>query len=363
MADVTTIENKGIPVEQFRDDWCLALMSQGVIVRLSVSRWMAEAKLTPEVLGLKFAGEDGFDFSRKYIDLGKQKLLPPEVLSEISILQSRAKQNLENHSFNTVWGKFVPFTAFDEWERNNTLIQSDFFQAAVAFGSRYDQIISSVKEEYKKMAKDVWVRLYPEDKAGATLSFIEDFVSKIIAKIPPREDIVASFKYTHTFFIIPMPSFVADDIAKVDQIKRQEEMAQFESDLEKQTKARIKEEYLKRKKELIDGFLESTVLSMRKYVEELCNAVLLSIGKTGKNKITGSHINKLKSMIKKIKILNFYNDKEVSDLIKDLDGELDKIKGETNQGVVVEKLRDIVDASKKEYLPRHFNPSISILEV
>jgi len=363
MPQNITIDNKEIPVEQFRNDWALALMSQGVIVRLSVSRWRANAKLTPEVLGLKFTDEASFNFSRKYLELGRQKLLPPEVLAEIVTLENRARTNLENYSFDTVWGSFVPFTAYDEWERNNKIIHDDFMQAAVILGNKYDEIINSVKEEYKKMAKDVWIRLYPEDKGGVTSSFIEDFVDKIIVKIPPREDIVSSFRYDATFFIIPMPSFVADNIAKAEQIKRQEEMAQLESDLEKTTKRRISEEYIKRKKELIDGFLESTVLGMRKYVSELCDDVLLSINKKGRSRITSRHINKLKEMIKKVKLLNFYNDKEMSDMVKGLDLELDRIKGELNQDVVVGKLREIVDASKREYLPKNFNPSIGILDV
>lgn len=363
MPQTVNIDNKEISVEQFKGDWALALMSQGVIVKLSMGRWRATARLTPEILGLKFAGEDGFDFAQKYIDLGTQKLLPPEVLSEIVILEQRARKTIDNYSFDTVWGRFIPFTAFEEWERQNTIIHNDFLQQAVVLGNRYDSIIASVKEEYRKMARDVWIRLYPEDKGGATQSFIEDFVGKIIAKIPSREEVVSSFKYSTTYFIIPMPSFVEDNIAKAKQIKRQEEMSQFESDLEKQTKKRISEEYIKRKKELIDGFLESTVIHMRKYVAELCDAVLVSIGKRGYTKITGSHINRLKDMIKKVKLLNFYNDKEISDLLRDLDNELDKIKGEINQGVVAEKLKEIVDLAKREYTPRNFNPSISVLEV
>ena len=365
MTVTLNIGGKEVPLEQFRSDWALALMSQGVIVKISINRWRANAKLTPEILGLKFAGEEGFDFSREYLDLGSQKLLPPRILSDIEVIERRARHVLEHYSFDTVWGRFVPFTAFEDWERENSVIQSDFQQQAVILGNQYDSIIQSVKEDYRKMAKDVWLRMYPEDKGGATPSFVENFVDKTIAKIPSREEIIGSFKYAATYFIIPMPSFIADNIAKAEQIRRQEEIAQFESDLEKQTKQRITEEYVKRKKELIDGFLESTVLSMRKYIAELCDAVLLSINKKGQAKVTNVHLNKLRGMIKKIKLLNFYNDREVSDLIKELSIEVDKdnIKGEINQGVIVEKLREIADSVKRDYIPRNFNPSISVLEV
>jgi hypothetical protein len=105
------------------------------------------------------------------------------------------------------------------------------------------------------------------------------------------------------------------------------------------------------------------VSSMRKYVAELCDAVLISMARKGRNKVTTSHVNRLKEMIKKVRLLNFYNDQEVSALIKDLDNELDKVKGDVDQGIIAEKLKAIVDIGKKEYMPSNFNPLISILEV
>jgi len=362
MSEIINIDNKNIEVEQIRDNWALALMSQGVIVKLSISKWLAEARLTPEILGLKFSGEEGFDFSKKYLVLGKQKLLPVEIIKEISTVEQRARNTLLNYSFDTVWGKFIPFTAFSEWEKENEIIRNDFINQAVALGNRYDEIICLVKEEYRKMAKDVWIRLYPASNTEPAISFTEDFVNKVISKIPAKEDIVASFRYNTTISIIPMPSFIADNIEKAEQIRRQGEMAQFESDLEKKTKIKIKEEYIKRKKELIDGFLESTVLSMRRYISELCSDVLLFMG-SNKNKLNYLNIKKLKAMIKKVGFLNFYNDKETSDLIKDLGNELDKLHSEIDNGMIVDKLREIVDFSKKEYVPKNFNPLIGSLEI
>ncbi len=102
---------------------------------------------------------------------------------------------------------------------------------------------------------------------------------------------------------------------------------------------------------------------MRKYVSELCDNVLLSLSKKTNQKINSMHINRLKAMIKKVKILNFYDDKEISSLLKDLGLEIDKMKGEMDPGVVVDKLKEIVEVSQKEYIPRNFNPSISVLEV
>ncbi len=359
-----SVNNKEIDAAQYKSDWALALMSQGVIVRISVGHWRAEMRLSEEMLGLRSVDDDGSDFMREYIQLGSQKLLPPDVLREIFTIEQRSRNLLKEHSFNTVWGRFVPFTAFDEWERQNNLLRETFMAQARSLGNNYDNIVASVKNDYRALAKDVWSRLYPDDKGGATESFIEDFVLNIIDKIPSCEDIVASFKYNVTYFIIPMPSFVEENIARAEEIKRETEMKQFNNDMEKTTKRRITEEYVTRKKELIDGFLEATVSTMRQYVGDLCDSVLISISqKLHAGNLTSRHVNKLRSMIKKVRMLNFYDDQEINALTNDLEGELGKIKGERDNGIIVNKLKEIADTSKKEFIPKRFNSAISVLEV
>ncbi len=360
------IAGKEVDVEQFKNDWALALMSRGIIVRLNVSRWRAKTRLTPEVLGLRFVDEKSFDFAQKYITLGEQKLLPPSVSRNIEVLERRARVVLDEYSFDTVWGKFVPFTAFEEWEKENQKIHDDFMAQAEVIGRDYKSIIELIKNDYRNMARDVWSRLYPKDTGGATTSFVEDFISKIIAKIPSEIEIMGTFKYNVTYFIIPMPSFIEDNIAKAEEIKREVASAQFGHELEMQTKKRIAEEYAKKKQELIDDFLESTVTAMRKYVGELCDTILQSIGQqntVGKGKLTTKYINKIKGMIQKIKLLNFYDDVEIKDILKDLDIEVSKIKGETDRDIVVNKLKGLVEIGKKEFLPKNFNPAISVLEI
>jgi hypothetical protein len=161
-----------------------------------------------------------------------------------------------------------------------------------------------------------------------------------------------------------MPSFVQENIAKAEDIRIQSEMEKFNSDLEKQTKIKISEEYMKRKKELIDGFLESTVLSMRQSVSALCSSVLKSITKTQTVKgLTNDHVNRIRSTIKKVKMLNFYNDDEISKLLLDLEIEMNKIKGEADNHTIASKLREIIEVTEKQFTPKNFNPAISSLEV
>jgi len=80
-------------------------------------------------------------------------------------------------------------------------------------------------------------------------------------------------------------------------------------------------------------------------------------------KVTLKDVNKLKAMIKKVKLLNFYNDKEITDSLNQLEDEIDKFKGDRDEDLIVDKLKKIVDMGDKEFRPSNFNPSISYLEI
>ena len=356
------INNKEISVEQMRSDWAMAIMTRGVIVKLKISKWCAYTGLTSETLGLKFVDSETYNFSKKYIRLGQQRLLPQGVIKELNTVENSAKRLLLEYSFNTVWGHFIPFSAFNEWESKNVLIKKDFMEQARVLGDKYDQIVGMVREEYKNLARDVWARLYPNG-GEPTLAFTDDFVNKIIAKIPSRESVVASFSYDVDYFIIPMPSFIEDELAKANQIRIRSELEKQNAELEKETRRRISEEYMGKKCELIDGFLESTVIHMRKYVGEICDGILKSIGKSKSvNCVTISSVNNIKALIKKVKLLNFYDDSEISGLFNQLDVDLEKIKGELDNDAIISKLKKIVEISSSEFVPKNFNPSISVLE-
>jgi len=356
------IDGKDIDVRQIRNDWAMALMTKGVVVKLAVSRWRATAPLKPEELGLKFANEDTVAFMKKYVRLGNEKLLPPQVINEIATLESKARMNLHNHSFSTIWGNFVPYTAFSSWESEDKKIREEFMVAASRLGQRYEEIISIVKHEYRKMAEDVWLRLYPTATGGATESFIENFVSNIISKIPSKSDIIASFKYDVTYFIIPMPSFVEQDLARVKDIQLQSQAKEYDAALERQIKDKIAQEYILRKTELIDGFLQSTVEEMREEIAKLCDNILQSIGQQSINQeISKTQIDRVKKMVKKVRLLNFYDDKKIHNLLSELETEVMKPKGDRNKNIIVDKLRMITEVGSEEFTPEDFSPTIGYL--
>ena len=346
------------------DDWALSLMTRGVVVKLKISRWRGYAPLTYEELGWTSSHDETVDFMKKYITLGSERLLPPRVNAELSIIEKKARTNLENFSFNTIWGKFVPYSAFSEWEKENNIIKQEYLEAANQMGLRYDDIISTIKENYKKMANEVWNKIYPVDAGKPSVSFIEGFTGKIIAKIPPMEDIVTSFKYDHLVFSIPLPSFLHQELLKAEKIKNEKEIESITNEnkkqmlaIEMQTKQRISEEYREKKSVMIDEFLDSTTKALRISVAELCQNIMISINRTEKCNITKAHTDKIKKFVDHIKLLNFQEDHEVEKLLSNLNEEVSKFKGEREKDVIVSYLQKLIDLSKKEFVP-DINPIV-----
>ena len=360
MNPTVKIDGKDISVDELKSSWAIALMTKGIVVRLKLSRWRASAPLRFDELGLKFEDDDAFKFMKKYVKLGSEKLLPPEISNELGTIEASARNNLKNHSFDTLWGDFVPYTAFTDWEEKNKVIEEDYFTAAKVLGEKYDDIVNVIRDEYKTMALDVWARQNPNVEAPQ--SFVDDFVFKIVEKIPSRTDIVKSFKYEVTYFIIPMPSIVAKELSKAKDIEIESDKKEQSAKIEKEAQEKIAKKYLEKKEELVDSFLEATVTSMRKYIGELCDEVTFSLNNSSSKDIGRPQIKKIKKMIDKVRLLNFHDDKEISLHLSELETELEKFKGQRNKETIINKLETISEIGANEFAIEQFNPVISTLE-
>jgi len=363
MTDIS-VDNKNINVTQLKYDWALYLMQQGVIVNLSIVRWRGFASLSNEDLGLMSVSDQTAEFTKKYIKLGSHRLLPPDIINEFTHIENLGRKNLERYSFNTIWGRFVPSRAFSEWEDENKKISDLYFHAAVAFRNKYDEIVAQVKSDYRNIARDVWARLHPESKDQPLESFLEEFSSKMISKIPDVHKIVETFKYETQYSIILLPSIIAQNQAKADEIKRNNEIQEFNAKMDRDVKRRISEEYLRRKTELLDGFLQSTVLNLRTYISDFCDEILKSLSQRNRNRdLSMIYFKNIRNMIRKVRLLNFMDDKEIEKILIDLETEISKIKGERNKESIENKLRELLNVSKKELVVKNFNPALGYLEI
>lgn len=354
--------------DELRQDWALALMDKGVIVKLKVSRWTGSAPLTYDDIGFTFFNPETFEFMKKYIKLGNEKLIPHEIDKEIMCIVKRAYKNLSMYSYDTIWGKFVPYIVFDAWERENEIIRNEYLNAAETMGEKYDEIVSAIKENYKKLGQEVWSKIYQDGNVQASESFLENFTSKIANKIPSSEKIVTSFKYDHTYFTIPLPSFLEDNLLEAEKVQNARELEGIRHDneketlrLEKEAKKRIAQEYVSKKAAMVDSFLESTVISFRSSISEMCDNILVSLSRPNV-KVSKASIDKIRKHIDNVRLLNFCNDHEITELLNNLENEVTKFKGERDNSVILRCMQTLADVAKKEFAPYDVNPILDCMD-
>ena len=329
--------SENIDKENLSPEYVLELMGQGVIVHVRMRRWRGRITLSPEEWGLKLSDKDGLNIYNGYFSLGCQKLLPPKIISEINALEKSARRNLENHSYGTMWGRFVPYGAFFKWKKRNDDYYDVFMEAARSLGDQYDAIIHIVKEDYKVMAKDVWKRLYPNSTGAPPMSFVDDFVSKVIAKIPSSQHLVSSFKYEVVYSFIPQ------------NLLKSRGLIASNSDIEKKVKQQIVHELIDTRYSTVRGFVDSTLGYLRREIHDSCKASLSVVARESiPNRINKQQVTKLKFLVKRVKLLDFFDDERITDAIVKMGDELEVKNTERNNAAIVAILNDLVEITKKE---------------
>ena len=356
--DYSFLESRG--TRDIGNEWALPLMCQGVIVKLTIKQWSGVAKLEPEDLGLTNVDQSTFEFQKKYINLGSEKIVPPKYLRDIKCVVARAKNNLKDHSFQTIWGDFVPISAFLNWEEQNIEIKKDFKEAVCRLGDNYDSIIMDIRKDYRNMAIDVWHRLHP-NKGNPTEAFIQEYVNKQVFKIPDVTDLIMNFDYKDSYFTISLPGIVEKQTTMMQEEIKKQELLEDKTEREIEAQRRIQEIFVEKRKEMMDSFLKDTVFSLRKHIGEICDEVLLSISKN-ENKINKKHQNKIMSMLEKIETLNFCHDTKIEDMLVDLRKDVIKPNNERVDENVIIKLTNISNKAK-EYINPDFNENVEFMDI
>ena len=346
--------------KRYKMNWALSMMERGSIVKLSVRAWSGSTKLDPVDFGIQYVDAEAAKFSQKYINFGKVKLIPPEILRDINGVQVKARQNLYHYSFDTVWGKFIPYTSFHKWEEENDKIKEEFQKNVLEFGRRYEEILQLSKKDFEILGRDVWHRIYP-NKGEAPRHFVTNFSTKMIQKIPPKRELMDSFRYNVTFLQIPIPSQFEHEIEKTKKAIRESEENDLKHKKEMEAKLKIQNYYESEMKSNVDDFVESTVDHLRSHVREMCSSILSSI--QGKSSMNKSNFVKLRQLVDKIKNVNFFEDTEIDNLFKNLDKEINKPYQYRNLQTINALVSEIHEESIKELDFKEINPIMNSIEI
>lgn len=297
---------------------------EGLIVDLDIGKWMAQARLREEDLGIEISAQE-----RRFVSLGHQKLFPPEIVNRAARAEGQGRENLDRHSFLSAEGRFVPITAWEEWKARNEEAKISFFSVRDEIVARYDQILAEVKAETAKRAGSVYDRLSTlEGKAPGKSKgeWVAAFVSSLVSRIPSKEDISRKFYWTENFRYLRMPSEIEEELLKTEKLKGERDLLHYENENRRRKVEAMNDavvDQLRKEKEAIAkeqaDFLAKTMLQQRQAIVGATAAAAAAIAKN-KGKVLGSTVKALQNLVAKGRLLNFFEDPEVEQALSQLEG-------------------------------------------
>lgn len=305
-----------------------SLLKEGVVIELKIGRFRGKRKLMREDLGLEgMNNEDWAAFENEYLSLGSKLLLPVEVRREGDRTERRGRALLEECSFKTDQGRFVPVTAFLRWEQENALIHEEYLRLRDDLLERYDEIREQVLRDYERAAEKLYRRLASSLPALTTeQGFVENFVQRIADDYPSPGDIEMSWRYEENIFYFPLPSGMEREVLESERLRIDREALKQEEQTRLEVARRMGAEVARRseakREEIIDGFLKGVAGQLRSLVYDTVSSALGTFQRRGK--FSEHAAERLGKMISRIKSLNFYGDADVEDQITKLETAIDR---------------------------------------
>jgi hypothetical protein len=180
----------------------------------------------------------------KEITPGRRAIVPRQIAALITRLEGQARANLDRYSQPTglPWKdfRFIPSTAYTEWESAHEAIVADFYAAKALILGQWDVITEDTVQLYADFAARAWPACRALDPAtpGRT-EFVQKIIGDAMAALTHRKARLAADLQIH------VSRAVLEDSAELAQRIAQLEHAQLEA-----AGFRADRDVLKRMKEL-----------------------------------------------------------------------------------------------------------------
>jgi hypothetical protein len=310
------------------EDRVLAMMERGVLVQLHIRYWRPYAQLRLADLGL----EDVNGVTSNYIQLGRKKLLPPDLISKIETVERRARTALKNNSLKCFWGSFIPTTAWEKWRELSDKLQKRFYEVRDEIVRALPESKETLREIYSEMATDAYRRSKLDADVEVPQDFINTFVAACLNRIPSAEQIGAAFRYDEVYNYIPLPS----------QVRAHAE-GLIQDDMRRQIASQMHTE----KQQMMDGFIAEVSSGLRNMVVKVAQSVKDSIEKND-GKLIPRSTSDIKRLLEKLGRLNFYDDKSIRGMVTDIRAEVDKPLKERDVPSIQRVLDDVLKVSQEQ---------------
>ncbi|MDP3046044.1 MAG: hypothetical protein Q8O07_01015, partial [Chloroflexota bacterium] len=348
------------------DRWA-DLMTQGILVDLDIGRPRIKTRLSPEDLGLVF--DDSADAARQeLLKLGDKLLLPASHVRALESLENQARQSLEQVSYKTIWGRFVPYTGYARWKEDDAGIQREYLTLGERIAAGREEWLPVLLAKYRQLAERIWEQLAASGSVAVSReAFATRFTTEIAVRIPTDEAIRKGFSYEMRLSYIPLPSQVAQDALEADRMDHEREAASARHQVEiaalqerEEQLHEMQRDYVaqlrQQKTEMIDGFMRDLLAQLMGLVHELSTNVAGSLDRNGR--LVGRSSKQLETLFSRVQALNFFHDADLDREIEALRQQVHKPPKERSQMEIaanLERLREMsreVLAALGEDMPR-----------
>lgn len=300
-----------------RSNWA-DIARQGVIVNLHIGYWRPYARLDPEDLGLPKLTAD----QNKLMKLGVKSLVRQPWLDKL-LIEGAARRNLKRLAFDISGRYFVPVTAYAAWRERNEEIKAAFFKVRDEMIASWEEIVRDVYVVYEVAAEAAWPTasaVSPDVALAGRSAFIKNYVERIAAQLPTKNEVYAMFTYTSDLTFIEgsvAPATTGLDVLDAD----------------------IKAEAERRRSELADQFVTGVLSEMNMIVYDLALGVLTNLNSAGR--MMPGDTKALRSVIDRSPLLNFMDDPEMGAMIAEVRRIADEPADKRNMDHVAAMMRHI----------------------
>lgn len=319
------------PVARLPEDVISAAYGDGVLVQLHVSWWRGFKVMTPADLGME-PTEAAQVFLNKAVTLGGKRLLPKEVTGRLKTLEVMGRDSLKRHSFRTLFGDFVPCTAYSAWKEKYARYRDEFYELVNEVVDKYDEVVAAVRESWVEGAPE----LYRMARGGEPPpGYAEETAGRVVSQIRSPGELLNSFSYEQELRLVPIPSETQVDMLKTEQAKRVNRLGAERAKLVEEFNRDIAREFEGRKAKVID-FVGGIQQEIAGKLIEICDGVSGTLN--GKVSIPNQTADKLRRLIGEARALNFVDDAVTNKRLDAIEAELDR------KEVGVEKLQSTLRA-------------------
>lgn len=318
--------NGGNPVTD-ACNWSVCLQ-RGVIIDLQIRRYRGDSSTKTMPSADEY--DDAGDAESDYIRLAQRRLISPMAEKQLKSLETLARQNLSNHSFDCSsfdsQGKFVPDNAYKTFKEENEKYRRQFMMIRDDVIGGYDAMMRKLRSEYKTFAEGLYART-PTDGISRT-RFVRQFVDGVCSQLPSKAELRDSFQYNT--FLRRIPRYLLDEGTVRIAMESSEEGTEVERD--------VAISVMNQSRAILNGFSLDVMETLRDRAIAGSTAILESIDKNNGRLVGRASIGAY-SMIRDLAMLDFYGDKELEDAVCSLRDALDGPNG-NGQGRSIESVID-----------------------